>query len=104
MVEPWADLVRSLRGAPDAQAQICSSAPAARKMSERSTTSRDCTALGAAITPARRPQHRADGIAYSEHGLAVHAHVRRAPREALGGALQNFGNKIPQKIEYLTRL
>ena len=73
MVEPRANLVPSLRGAPDAQAQICSIAPAARKMSERSMMRRDCTALGAAITPARRPQHSPEGDAYSEHGLAVHA-------------------------------
>ena len=98
MVEPRANLVRSLRGAPDAQAQICSSAPAARKMSERLTTCRDCTALGAGITPARRPQHSPDGDAYSEDGLAVHAHVWRAPREALGGALHFLEHKIPQMV------
>ena len=73
MVEPRANLVSSLQLSPDAQAQICSSGPAARKMSERSTTCRDCIALGAGITPARQPHHSADGISYSEHGLAVHA-------------------------------
>ena len=96
MVEPRANLVPSRgAGAPDAQAQICSSAPAAMKMSKRSTTCRDCTALGAAITPARRPQLSPDGDAYSEHGLAVHAHVLRAPREALGGALHFLAHKRP---------
>ena len=73
MVEPRTNTVPSLQNPPDAQAQISSSAPAARKMSERLTTCRDCTALGAGITPARRPQLSADGIAYSVHGLAVHA-------------------------------
>ena len=90
MVEPRADLVSSLRGAPDAQAQICSSAPAARKMSERSTTCRDCTALGTGITPARRPQHSADGIAYSVHGLAVHASCARSAVDGCEGVVTCF--------------
>ena len=94
MVEPRANLVPSLQNPPDAQAQICSSTPAARKVSERSTTCRDCTALGAAITPARRPHHSADGIAYSEHGLAVHAFVharRNLTQKKTEGAVTRFG-------------
>ena len=75
MHEPRAYLVCSLRGAPDAQAQTCYCTPTARKMIERPTTRRDWIALGAAITPARRPQHSPDGDAYSVHGLAVHAFV-----------------------------
>ena len=75
MHEPWADLVPSLHNPSDAQVQICSSAPTAWKMIERSTTCRGWMALGAAITPARRPQHSPVGDAYSEHGQAVHAHV-----------------------------
>ena len=94
MVEPRADLVPSLQNPPDAQAQISSIAPAARKMSGRPTTCRDCTALGAGITPARQPQHSADGIAYSEHGLAVHAFVdarRNLTQKKTEGAVTRFG-------------
>ena len=72
MVEPWADLTPSRRNPPDAQVQTCYCAPTARKMTARPTTCRDWIALGAAITPAQRPQHSPDGDPYSEHGLAVH--------------------------------
>ena len=87
-------MVSSLHIPPDAQAQICSSAPAARKVSEWSTTSRDCTALGVGITPALRPQHSADGDAYLEHGLAVHAFVdarRNLTQKRTEGAVTRFG-------------
>ena len=98
MHEMWADMERLPGGAPDAQAQICLSAPTAWKMSERSTTCRNWTALGAAITPARRPQHSPEGDASSEHGQAVHAHVRRARKKGLPGSLQDLVNKIPQRV------
>ena len=97
MVEPWADMVSSRCPRPDARVQTCLSAPTARKMSERPTTCRDWTALGAAITPARRPQHSPGGDASSEHGQAVHAHVRRARREGLLGSLQKSEHKIPER-------
>ena len=99
MHEPRAYLVSSRRNPSDAQAQTCYCTPTARKMIERPTTRRDWIALGAAITPARRPQHSPGGDAISEHGQAVHAHVRRARRKALAGSLQDLGNKIPQMLQ-----
>ena len=73
MVEPWAHLAPSQSEAPGAQAQTCSKAPTAWKMSERPMARRDGSALGAATTPARRPQQSPIGHAPLEHGLAVHA-------------------------------
>ena len=70
--EPLARLVPSLRAAPDAQAHMFSRAPTAWKMSERSTARRNCTTLGAAITPTRRPQRSLVGDAHAEHWLPVH--------------------------------
>ena len=77
-VEPRSHLLPLLRAAPDAQAQMCSRASTARKMIRRSTARRDWTALGAAITPTRRPQWNLVSAPHSERWLSVHYFSRQS--------------------------
>ena len=91
MHEPWAHMVSSPGGAPDAQAQICSSTPTACKMIEQSTACYDCTAVDDVISPAWRQQHRPAGYACSEHGLAVHVSCERSMVEEADGAVTSWG-------------
>ena len=91
MHEPWAYLVSSRRNPPDAQAQISSSTPTAWKMIEPLTACYDCTAVDDVIPPARRQQHRPDGNACSEHGLALHASCARSTAKGADGAVTSWG-------------
>ena len=75
---------------PAARRQICSRAPTAWKMVERPTARRDCTALGAAIAPARRLQQSPVGVAPSECGLAVHASCAESASDERTGVVTSF--------------
>ena len=99
MVEPWAHLAPSLHNGSGAQAQTCSKAPTAWKMSERPMARRDGSALGAATTPARRPQQSPIGHAPLEHGLAVHAScggARRWRRKIGRGSVTVLGHNTAE--------